>query len=168
MNKTILIYHGFGSSPNIDRNKTFIKKGYNVISDLHDYAYEWNMDMGKSFMDKQIEISKDVDIILGISFGGYIAFELSKIHNKSGILINPALDRDKSKSMIKHYDFKKGNYNPNIEFYYGCDDTNVDPLITLDYLSKTYNNYTINPIVGMGHRVPHIYFSQIVKSSKLI
>lgn len=168
MDKTILIYHGFGSSPNKDRNTTFIKRNYNVVSDLHDYAAEWAKDSGKSFMENQIKLSESVDLILGVSFGGYIAFELSKIHNKPCILINPALDRDMSKSIIKHYDFVKGTNEPKVEFYYGCDDTNVDPLITLNYLDKTYKNYTINPIIKMAHKVPHVFFSKIIKSSKLV
>lgn len=168
MNKTILIYHGFGSSPNSDRNKTFTKLGYNVISELHDYGKEYLTDYGKSFMDKQIDISKSADIILGISFGGYVAYELSKIHNKPCLLINPALDRDRSKSSTKHYDFVKGTFEPYVEFYYGCDDQNVDPLITIEYLENNYKNYTINPIAGMGHRVPHLFFSKIIKQSKLI
>jgi len=168
MKKTILIYHGLGSTPNKDRIKTFIKRGYNVISDLHDYHAEWNKDQGKSFMDKQIELSKSVDLILGISFGGYIAYELAKIHNIPCLLINPAIDRDKSKSNIKHYNFISGLNEPMIEVYYGVQDTNVDPLITLEYLEKNYKNYSVNPILKMAHRVPHVFFSKIIKSSKLV
>ena len=121
--KTVAMYHGLGSAPNKDRNKTFTKLGYNLISELHDYKELFYKDLGKDFFDTEIEKIKDCNLIVGISFGGYIAYHLSLATGIPAILINPALDRLKSKTdMNKHFDMQYELKGSNIEVFCGVND----------------------------------------------
>jgi predicted esterase YcpF (UPF0227 family) len=168
--KTVSIYHGLGSEPNPMRNKSFNNKMYNVISELHDYVKEYELDLGESFFKRELEKVKNSNLILGISYGGYVAYHLSKATGINAILINPAINRSKSKNVNLNKDYIM-NYTPRestIEIFCGENDISVDPKITELYLKENDPNLKIEYIEDMAHRVPHAYFSQILKTSKLI
>lgn len=169
LNKTCVLYHGLGSQPAISREQLLNKAGYNVISEHFDYDLEWDVDQGKSLFEKQLEVVKNVDLIIGISFGGYLAYKLSKATGKDVILINPALDRAKSQSVIKDFDIPDSNLVSNIEIFFGFLDTSVPMDYAIDYLKRRkeydYSAYTIK---DMAHRVPDNFFKEIVETSCLI
>lgn len=167
--KTVAIYHGLGSAPNKDRNRTFTKLGYNVISELHDYKDYFYKDLGESFFKQELEKIKNCNLLIGLSYGGYIAYHLSKATGIPAILINPALDRLRSKTeMNKHCLMEYTPVESSIEVFCGELDTSVDPNITKSYLKEIGSDVDVRMIKKMAHRVPHIHFSQIIKSSKLI
>ena len=165
MNKVCVIYHGLGSNPSEYRKNLLEKFGYTVLSEFFDYEKEYLLDKGKSFFENELKKINKVDLIIGSSFGGYIAYNLSKITGIDAVLINPALNREKSKSNIKHYYFNIGDKNPNIEIFYGENDNIVLKEYTEEFLIKeNYSKYIINK---MAHRVPNIYFKKILNLSKL-
>lgn len=167
-NKTCVLYHGLGSQPALSRTQLLNKAGYNVISELFDYDAEWDLDEGKSLFEKQLEVVKNVDLIIGISFGGYLGYQLSKATGKDLILINPALDRAKSKSLIKDFDIPEYNLPSNIEIFFGELDTTVPKQYCIDYLNRNNEPFEYHILEDMSHKVPDNYFKEILFRSKLI
>ncbi len=168
INKKCLLLHGLGSVPNSNRQRMLEKLGYEVIQELHDYKVEWNKDMGESFFKTQLEKVKYVDLIIGVSFGGYIAYHLSKATGISTILINPAIDRSKSQSEIKDYIM---NYTPQesiFELFCGENDKSVPMQYAIDWMSNHNENYKLEIIKNMEHRVPDEFFTEILKKSNFI
>jgi hypothetical protein len=168
MSKTCVIYHGLGSKPAISRTQLLNKAGYTVISELFDYDAEWDLDEGKSLFETQLKVVKDVDLIIGISFGGYLGYKLSKATGKDVILINPALDRAKSKSMIKEFDIPNSYLPSNIEIFFGEFDTSVPKEYAIEYLNNKGEDYRHHIVKDMNHRVPDNYFKYIIFSSFLV
>ncbi len=166
--KNVAMYHGLGSAPNVDRNKTFTKLGYNVLSELHDYKHIYEVDCGEKFFKAELEKVKGFDLIVGLSFGGYISYNLSLATGIPCILINPALDRAKSVWTNSFFKMEYEKINSDIEVFCGVNDKSVLPTITSEYLKENNPTVEINYIDIMAHRVPHIYFSKIIKSSKLV
>lgn len=169
LNKTCVLYHGLGSKPAISREQLLNKAGYNVISEHFDYDLEWDVDQGKSLFESQLKVLENVDLIIGISFGGYLAYKLSKATGKDVILINPALDRFKSQSIIKEFDIPDSNLLSNIEIFFGFLDKSVPMDYAIDYLNRRkeydYSSYIIS---DMAHRVPDNFFKKIIETSYLI
>lgn len=168
--KTVLILHGLGGAPSNDKSIIFEKRGYDVIFPHIDYEKEWDKDMCKSMFNKLLNDSKNVDLIVGQSLGGYTAFLLSNILNVDTILINPALDRTKSKLKIKEFDldFNIKHRNPNIEIYYGELDNLIPKEVTHQYLIDNNikcKEYVIN---DMAHRSPAEDIYRILNISSFI
>jgi predicted esterase YcpF (UPF0227 family) len=171
----VIIYHGLGSRPSPQRDKILHKFGFDdVISEHHDYYKEWDKDRGESFFNIQNEkmSHQDIDLIIGISFGGYIGYHLSKANGVPAILINPALNRDLSKTKISHYLISyNSNYNPKIEIYMGSEDVSVPSINTISFLeNKESTNPNIKSTIvnGYAHRVPDEFFQQVLQSSEII
>ena len=77
--KKVLILHGLGGEPSIEKSEVFEKRGYEVIFPHIDYFKEWEKDKCKSIFNKLLHFSKNVDLIVGQSLGGYTAFLLSNV-----------------------------------------------------------------------------------------
>ena len=167
-NKTCVLYHGLGSKPALSREQLLNKIGYDVISEHFDYDLEWDVDQGKSLFESQLEIVKKVDIIIGISFGGYLGYKLSKATGKDLLLINPALDRAKSQSIIKEFDIPLFNQKSNIEIFFGEFDTSVPKEYAIEFLKNKGENFKYHIIKNMMHRVPDNYSKEIVETSYLL
>jgi hypothetical protein len=167
-NKTCVIYHGRGSKPALSRTILLNKMGFDVISDLFDYDAEWNLDCGKTLFETQLNKIKDIDLILGISYGGYLGYQLSKATGKDLILINPAIDRAKSESTIKDFNIPYYDKESNIEIFFGEYDTSVPKEYAQDYLNAKREKFNFWVVKDMAHRVPDNYFKYIIQNSKLI
>lgn len=166
--KKVVIYHGLGSKPAPLRNRLLEKIGYEVTCDFFDYEYFWDLDEGKSLFEQELKKSASTDLIIGISFGGYLAYHLAKALNKNLVLINPALDRNKSKTKIKDFDIEYESHKINIECFFGQNDTSVPKEYNMDYLQREKDPFSCYIIPEMAHRVPNEYFMEIIKRSKLI
>lgn len=166
--KSVIIYHGLGGSPSQDRIDCLESLGYDVIYPHIDYELEWKKDECRSIFESQVELAKNVDLMIGLSLGGYMAFELSGILNKNCILINPSLDRDKTKLDIKHFDINRGDEYGFIDVYLGENDVLIDKNITIKYLSSRDIDFKYSIVNGMEHRTPIEYFSEIINKSKII
>lgn len=167
--KSIAVYHGLGGSPAQDRIDVLKSLGYtHILYDHIDFQKEWELDRCKSLMIRQVNRAKDVDLLMGFSLGGYIAFELAGYISKNLILINPAIDRTKTKLDIKKLDFVEGKNFKNIEIFLGDSDKLIDKNITIDFINRENIPAKIEIIKGMEHRVPINYFQEILNKSKLI
>lgn len=165
---TALLYHGLGGSPSPMREKSLTKRGFNVINEHHDYVEEYNFDFGKSLFERELIKAEKSNLIIGISFGGYLAYHLAKATGTDCILINPALDRSISKtSLKKDFDIKYEKKVCSIDVYSGCFDRIVDYEKTLDYLIKWHPSANFTAIEA-EHRIPIKTFSKIIKESRFI
>lgn len=168
MNKSCVIYHGLGSKPSLARTKMLNSFGYYVISQYFDYHREWNKDKGKSLFEKELKKINKIDLIIGISFGGYLAYQLSKATGIDLLLINPAIDRSKSKSIIKDFDIDIYNKKSNIEIFSGKFDKVVPIENAKEYLINKKEKFKLNIIDEMEHKIPEKKFLEILEKSKLI
>lgn len=166
--KTICVYHGLNGSPSVERILTLRDLNYKVHYPHIDFNKEWNKDKLKSLFIEQLNIIKDFDIIMGFSLGGYLAFELAGYLSKPLILINPSLDRSKTKLDIKYIDIDSKNDFSDIEIFLGENDKLIDSDITLNFIKDKNIKANITIIKGMEHRTPINYFSEIVKNSKIL
>jgi len=169
-NKKVLILHGLEGAPSIEKTEIFEKRGYDVIFPHIDYLTEYKKDRFRSKFNELLDISKNTDLIVGQSLGGYTAFLLSNILNINTILINPALDREKTKLIIKEFNIDQDiKYNnPNIEIYFGKLDDLVPMDITLNYIKKNNIKYDIHIITDMAHRSSTEKIDEILEISKFI
>lgn len=165
--KKVLILHGLGGKPTSEKSEVFYKRGFDVIFPHIDYIKEWEKDRCKSMINNLVNISRDVDLIVGQSLGGYTAFLLSNILNIDTILINPALDRSKTKLDIKYFDtdFNIKYNNPNIEIYFGGLDTLIPMEITKKFLKENGLKYKQIIIPDMEHSSPANKIDEILNIS---
>lgn len=168
-NKSIAVYHGLGGSPSEDRIEYLESIGFNNILYPHiDFENEWNLDKGKSLFYNQLDKIKNVDIILGFSLGGYLAFNLAGHLSKNLIMVNPAIDREKTKLDIKKFDILEKFDFSKIEIFFGENDTLVPRELAIKYLEKSNIDSTQYIIDGMEHRTPIDNFIEICNLSNII
>jgi hypothetical protein len=167
--KSIAVYHGLGGQPAPDRIEYLKSIGFTeVYYPYIDFEEEWLKDKCKSIFQRELRNLRGIDLIMGFSLGGYLAFELGGQLSTNLILINPALDRGRTKLDIKSFDIDSKRNFGKIEVFLGSDDTLIDKNTTLDFLKKERINSEITIIEGMEHRTPMNYFREIINKSKLI
>ena len=172
--KTILIYHGLNGNIDKEKIKYLTNKGFHVIMEKHDYRREYGTievsnDRAKSFMQKQEQIARKADIIIGTSFGGYVAYLLGCQLQKDIILINPALNRKVTKTAIQDYDYPFNEKKAKrIEYFHGANDTTVTAKTSIEVLEKPSLYYKETVIPEMEHKVPFKKFKTICKMSKIL
>lgn len=166
-NKKVILYHGLNSNPASDKKKFLKGIGVDLTQDHHDYQKEYDLDCGKSFMLEQEDKAKAYNVIIGISFGGYVAYMLACRLQKPLILINPAINRSVTRTKIKEYDYEYTNLKPKeIEYFYGEKDNSVrfeDNKVTVPNDLTTFFE-----IKGMEHRVPIKFFAEICRKSQIL
>lgn len=168
-NRTIALYHGYGSSPSQYRKDFLSEVGFDdVISDYIDYDYEWKLDRCKSLFEREIKKCRNVDVIMGFSLGGYLSFKLSGVLSIDLMLVNPALDRDKTLLDIKHFDAPSEKNFKKVELFLGDEDTLIDKNITVGYLKKENIKFSQFIIRGMEHRTSPDDFVNILNKSSII
>ena len=164
--KKVLILHGLGGGPTPEKAEVLKKRGYEVIFPLIDYVVEYEKDKMKSKFNELLEL--DVDLILGQSLGGYTGFLLGNMLNVDTILINPAIDRSRTKLEIKEFDIDYDFSNNNLEIYFGKLDTLVPMNFAIDYLEKNNIQYDKNIVDDMEHRSSAEKIDEILDISKFI
>jgi hypothetical protein len=166
--KKVIIFHGLGGSPSLDRTSIMEDIGYTVEYPHIDYVYEWELDKCKSLFERTLNLSKDCDLVIGVSLGGYLGNLIANNLGIDCILINPALDRDKTKLDIKDFDCEKKLNNCDSEIYLGKLDTLIPMEITLDYIKNNNIKSNVSIIDNMEHRCNMRNFLKILKLSKFI
>jgi hypothetical protein len=167
--KSIAVYHGYGGEPAPDRIKFLESVGFSKIHYPYiDFDGEWELDKCKSLFERELESLKNIDLLIGVSLGGYLAFELAGYLSKDLVLINPGLDRNKTKLDINFFDIEPMRKFGKIETFLGSEDKLIDKLITLQFFEENKINSDIKIIDGMEHRLPLNYFIEIYNKSKLL
>ena len=167
--KSIAVYHGLNGLPNQERIDYLESIGYTDIHyPLINFEKEWYKDKCRSVFQRELRAIKSMDVVMGLSLGGYLAFELAGYSFKDVVLINPSIDRSKTKLDIKSFNVPiKRNFR-NVEVFLGTKDALIDGDWTIEYLKDINVRSSIHWIEGMEHGTPHNYFIDIVNKSKLI
>lgn len=166
-NKKIILYHGLNSNPASDKKKYLQTIGVDLTQDHHDYKKEYQKDHGESFMLEQENKAKGYNIIMGISFGGYVAYMLACRLRKPVILINPAINRSVTKTSISEYNYNYQNMKPlKIEYFHG----ELDKAVLFSEQKKVIDTSITKfiEIKSMEHRVPIKFFKEICEKSELL
>lgn len=151
--KKVIFYHGLFGSPNIDKQNILIDLGYDIVSEKFYYDEIYNKDKGFEFINNQISLLKDVDLIIGNSFGGHIAYNLSLISGIDCIIFNPVLGKNElSFDTFNFGDFIKKK-SPKLNIIFGKNDKIISPELTLDFLSKSNIKFNHEFIFDMAHIV---------------
>jgi len=167
--KSIAVYHGYRGEPATDRIDFLKSVGFSEIYYPHiNFDKEWKFDKCKTLFEREVKSIEDVDILIGISLGGYLAFELSGYTSKNLVLINPSLDRNKTKLDIKFFDIKSMRNFGKIETFLGSEDKLIDKRITLQFFEENKIKSDVKIIDGMEHRLPLNYFKEIYNKSNLL
>lgn len=171
-NKRIAFFHGLGI-PRVHERPSCIRGmkkllGNNLYYPFIDYEEEWYKDRCRSMFLSQAKACADVDVLVGLSLGGYTAFLLANYLNKPVVLINPSLDRVFTKLPIKTYNVPVNFINPGIELFLGEYDDLIPMEITMSYLDKYNFNYDSYIIDGMEHNLYYDEFVEIISKSKYL
>ena len=134
---TILYLHGFPDNPSQNITDQLEAEGFRVINQkiMWGKAFKENK---QALMNVLARKAKKSNLIIGSSFGGYIAFLLTGMTKTPCLLINPAISIStiKAKSGPEHAD-------PNLYFYDKSDteeyDNNITKITSHFVDSKTYN-----------------------------
>ena len=134
---TILYLHGFPDNPSQNITDQLEAEGFQVINQkiMWGKAFKENK---QALMNVLARKAKKSNLIIGSSFGGYIAFLLTGMTKTPCLLINPAISIStiKAKSGPEHAD-------PNLYFYDKSDteeyDNNITKITSHFVDSKTYN-----------------------------
>jgi len=167
-NKSVLILHGYGGRPAPERTRVLGRRGYRVYYPHIDYDKEYAKDKCQSITSYLVERYSDVDAIIGLSLGGYMAFILANKLHKPCVLINPALNRKTTRLNIKDFDYDFDITNPRTEIFFGENDIVVDKNHTIDYLNKINYKYIDSEIKMMEHGCPLNHFKTILNRTKII
>ena len=145
-----LYIHGLNSSPNPKKLEIIDSLGLEVVSPFIDYDQEKAAVYDRV---KNIALENNVDLIIGSSLGGFIAFWLANDIHIPALLFNPALYFESMQAYIPK--IKKQN-NPAIYVCLGEKDTQVAPQEVREYLSKqvdVHNNTKVMMASWLAHGI---------------
>lgn len=160
--RKITYYHGLGGSPTRIITNLFNRHGYDSYSPYINYDREWYLDKGKSLFLRELEKSQDSDIIMGLSLGGYLAYNVAKAMNKKCVLINPSINRAKSLLDIKEFDMNYDPTFPKIKVFFGTLDDLVIDRYQIDVLNRNGDDYEAIYIEGMEHSMTLYEFDEML------
>lgn len=164
----VSVYHGAGGRPAKDRIDLLSSMGYEVLYPFIDFEKEWDLDRCKSLFQRELNSIKDVDILVGFSLGGYLAYLLAKHTGKDLILVNPSLDRSKSLLKVREFDVEDMNNLGKVEVFFGENDTLIPKESQIDFLNKNNINFTQYIVKDMEHRTPINKFEEIINRSSIL
>ncbi len=163
--KKLIFVHGYGGEPIPFITELFKYLGYETIQQYIDYDYEWDLDECKSITEESIELSKDCDVVIGLSLGGYTANLIANKLRKKCILINPGIDRDRSQLEIKDFNYPLEKNDINLEVFLGARDFQIPNHYTTEYLKRNGIKARIEVLEDMYHVFNDEQFVRIVKMS---
>jgi hypothetical protein len=144
--KKTLYIHGLDSSPKQDKIKIVEKysKAFSLHLNYHNEPNSFNI-------LSNLIIEKNINFIIGSSFGGMLGYWLAEKHKIPALLFNPALQIEKS---IIHFEINH-NKSPFKLIILGMKDEIVDPIITSKFLNKNLHdkNYEIINCDELAHKI---------------
>jgi alpha/beta superfamily hydrolase len=166
--KKAIYYAGLGGGVEPMLYEIFNYFGYDLIQEDYDYYAEWHSDKGANLMMREFEKAKDADLIFGISFGGYVGFHVAKATGIPCILINPALDRAKTRTGIYDFIMDYVDKSPEFEIYIATQDEVVLPRYTINYLKRNKNKVSLMMVEDMTHGSSYEHIVKFLYESKFV
>ncbi len=162
--KTVVYFHGYGSSPNSKKVNDLRSLGNVVIAINYGDYIDQTLEDTLRHIDKQLpQDSEEPEIFVGTSLGGYFAFQMAEYRASKGIyhptlLINPSIDPSTSlvkygisSHKIKHLTALniKGRKEFPLDVMVSLDDNVIPPFKTVD---KFLNSARVAMYEQGGHR----------------
>jgi len=153
--KKVLYIHGLGSSPNKDK-LSFITEKHETIDIIAPHIH-YRTEKETIFNDL-LELSEEVDLIIGSSMGGLMAYYIAKHVGCQVVLFNPAIITNSIDVVID----KSGDKEIYGDIILGQDDDIVDPIKTLGFFqsNNNLNNLTIHLVSNLQHQIPYDVFKK--------
>lgn len=161
--KNAIYYAGLGGGKEPAMYKILAHFGYKLQQEDLDYYDIWYTDKGKAFMEEEIKKAKNTDLIIGISFGGYVAYHVARATGKKCILINPALDRAKTTTGIYDFDMAYEAKKFPLNIYLAPEDNVVPYRYTTNYIKKNNIECEVYYIEEMDHCPSYQELIQILR-----
>ncbi len=146
----VLYVHGLHSNPNPEKVKILEDAKLEVIAPFIDYDKEKGAVYNRV---KAIAIEEQVDLVIGSSMGGFIAYWLAKDLNLPALLYNPALYFESVQQFIPKIN---NNNAPPLYFCLGEKDETVNPTEVKAYLDLQYpssENFKIINASWLSHGI---------------
>lgn len=166
--KKVIFFHGYGGEPIPEITEIFSHLGWETIQQHINYDDEWDLDRCKSITEESVKLSKDCDLIIGLSLGGYTAHLVSNHLGKDCILINPGIDRSRSLLHIKDFDFSHVVNNCRLEVFLGGRDYQIPNNYTTDFIERKGISARVETLKDMYHVFDLEEFITIIKMSNFI
>ena len=149
----IAFFHGLESEPISDKSQYLHKHYTNAYTPALDY--KTNKTIFKDILTEIYNLDYKLDLLIGSSFGGFLAFKLSTHLNLPTLLFNPALSRQPYK-----IDTSTGFYSNKHKVVLGLTDDVIIPKTTEDRIkSKKSHKWDLN-YENIGHRTPIDIFTK--------
>jgi len=145
----ILYFHGLDSVLNPVK-KEILEKYYTVISPVLDYRN--NNQVVKIFYDKFK--NEKIDVVMGTSMGGYVAYYLSFMLNLPCMVFNPALPY---KNVLQFLPELKTERNKFLYVVLGKQDNIIKAKDSLEFLQNTtskHENIRVTILNQLEHQIP--------------
>lgn len=125
--------HGWQSSPNSEKVEILEEAGLKVVAPKIDYEAEQGMVYPRI---KKLVIEEQVDVLIGSSMGGFVAYWLARELNKPALLFNPALYFETMKPFIPKLE---SPFTPPLYICSGEKDETVLPSLLKEYFDKEHS-----------------------------
>jgi len=126
--------HGLHSEINPHKIAILEEAGLEVIAPEIDYEAE----QGKVYPRiKKLMVEEQVDVLIGSSMGGFMAYWLARDLNKAALLYNPALHFESMQPFIPQLESK---FYPPLFVCSGEKDETLAPELLRAYLDREHNN----------------------------
>jgi esterase/lipase len=142
--------HGLHSEINLDKIKILEEAGLEVIAPEIDYEKEQGAVYPRI---KSLMIEESIDVLIGSSMGGFMAYWLARDLNKAALLYNPALHFESMKPFIPQLE---SNYYPPLFVCSGEKDETVPSKHLRAYLDKEHrdnSNLRIISASWLAHQI---------------
>ncbi len=168
--KKCVFYTGLGGEPSPSMQYILSLFGYEMICEHIDFISEWQKDRGKSLCERQLEVVKGADLIMGNSFGAHPAYIMSKATGIDLLIVNPAVNRKRSQTGIGSYIAPKvkSENKPKIEAFFGEFDDYVPKEYAIEFFNEKGDEFTGYVVTSMDHGVEFNHWCTIFQTSEII
>lgn len=125
--------HGWQSSPKPEKVKILEEAGLTVVAPKINYEAE-QVKVYPSI--KKLVLEEQVDVLIGSSMGGFVAYWLARELNKPALLYNPALYFETLKPFIPKI---TSPFNPPLFVCSGEKDETVLPNLLKEYIAREHS-----------------------------
>lgn len=155
----VIYFHGLGGGHESLIDMFGYISDIEIIQNPTSYYEEWEKDKGREYFQSLIKI--EADIVVGTSFGGYVAYHYAKAKGLPVYLVNPALDRSLSTTGIGWMDFKYRFKKSQTTIFLGERDRVVPNRFTIDYLNDKEPSAKFYSFKHMEHSLSMFEWLQI-------
>lgn len=153
----VLYLHGLNGSLSDEKRKV-LEKSDTVFAPTINYESD-----DVNGIVNNILRTKKIQLVIGNSMGGYVAYHVARSADLPCLLFNPALSQQRVAINFKHED-KYADYSNVMHVVLGKRDQVINYKSTVDFLTKddSINHLTLNIIADLEHRIDVYTFENCI------